>query len=112
MVDVENVLTEYEHPRLGVCIDTGHFLIEAVDPAEAIATFSKQITAVHLKDTSETEIEDIPEAGQLDLFALFDLLDKHADLEVSLVIEYELPEDCIESGLQEGVRNVRVVLNR
>lgn len=112
MADVENVLTEYEHPRLGVCVDTGHFLIEAVDPAEVIATFGKRITAVHLKDTSETEIEGIPGAGQLDLSALFDLLDKHADLEVPLVIEYELPEDCIESGLQEGVRNVRIALNR
>lgn len=112
MANVENVLMEYEHPRFGICVDTGFFLIKVVDPAEVIATFSKQITTMNLKNTSETEIDDIPGAGQLDLFALFDLLDKHADLEVSLVIEYELPEDCIESGLQEGVRNVRVVLNR
>jgi len=67
IADVRDVLDRYDHPRLGVCMDTGHFLVEDVAPDDVIAEVGDRINSVHLKDTSEAEVEDLPGAGQLDL---------------------------------------------
>lgn len=37
--DVREVLSRYDHPRLDVCIDTGHFLVMDETPGEAIPEF-------------------------------------------------------------------------
>lgn len=105
--DVHTVLERYDEPRLGVCVDTGHFLVEDVDPEDVIRELGDRIVAVHLKDTTEAEIEDLPGAGRLDLPTLVALLDEHADLTAPLVIEYELPEDRAVAALQEAEANVR-----
>ncbi|MDS0294163.1 sugar phosphate isomerase/epimerase family protein [Halogeometricum luteum] len=108
--DVRAVLDRYDDPRLGVCVDTGHFLVEDVDPADVIRELGDRIVAVHLKDTSEAEIEDLPGAGRLDLSTLVALLDDHAHLTAPLVIEYELPEDRAVEALREAEANVRAAM--
>ncbi|WP_225335098.1 sugar phosphate isomerase/epimerase family protein [Halomicrobium urmianum] len=109
--DARDVLDEYDHPRLGLCADTGHFLVEDVDPVEVIRELGDRINSVHLKDTSEAEEEDVPGAGRLDLPFLVDLLDEHADLDAPLVIEYELPAERATEALIEAERNVRAALD-
>jgi sugar phosphate isomerase/epimerase len=108
--DVRSVLARHDHPRLGICVDTGHFLVEDVDPAEVIRAVDDRINAVHLKDTSDAEIEDVPGAGRLDLPTVLGLLDEHADLDAPLVIEYELPEERATAALGEAVENVRAAM--
>ncbi|NGM67850.1 sugar phosphate isomerase/epimerase [Natronolimnobius sp. AArcel1] len=108
--DVREVLEAYDHPRLGVCIDTGHFLVESVDPADVIPAVGDRIVATHLKDTSEAELEDVPGSGVLDLERIVFLLGDHADPDTPLIIEYELPEDRRLEALQAGERNVREAL--
>ncbi|MDS0299766.1 sugar phosphate isomerase/epimerase [Halogeometricum sp. S1BR25-6] len=108
--DVRAVLDRYDDPRLGVCVDTGHFLVEDVDPESVIRELGDRIVAVHLKDTTEAEIEDVPGAGRLDLPSLVALLDEHADLTAPLVIEYELPEDRAVAALREAEANVRAAM--
>ena len=105
--DVRSVLDRYDHPRLGVCIDTGHFLVMDESPDEVISAFGDRIVAVHLKDTSDDEIEDLPGAGTLDLPTVLDLLDEHADVDAPLVIEYELPDDRVLDALREAGNNIR-----
>jgi len=104
--DVRTVLNEYEHPRLGVCIDTGHFLVMDESPEEALETLGERTIAVHLKDTSEAEIEDIPGAGALDLPRIAALLEEHTDLAYPPMIEYELEYDA-EETLRRAIENVR-----
>ena len=105
--DVRSVLDRYDHPRLGVCIDTGHFLVMDESPDEVISAFGDRIVAVHLKDTSDDEIEDLPGAGTLDLPTVLGLLDEHASVDAPLVIEYELPDDRALDALRDAESNVR-----
>lgn len=110
--DVRSVLDRYDHPRLGVCIDTGHFLVMDESPDEVIAAFGDRIVAVHLKDTSDDEIEELPGAGTLDLPTVLGLLDRHADVDAPLVIEYELPDDRALDALREAESNIRIAAER
>jgi sugar phosphate isomerase/epimerase len=105
--DVRTVLEHYDHPRLGMCMDTGHFLVEDVAPEDVIRELGDRINSVHLKDTSEAEEEDVPGAGQLDVAHLLGLLDEHADLTAPLVIEYELPDERATEALEEATRTIR-----
>jgi len=107
MADVREVLARHDDPRLGLCVDTGHFLVEDVTPEDVVREFGDRIVAVHLKDTSDAEIEDVPGAGQLDLATVLGLLDDHADVGPPPVIEYELPQDRATDALREAVGNVR-----
>ncbi|SFR52145.1 sugar phosphate isomerase/epimerase family protein [Halogeometricum limi] len=112
LADVRDVLDAHDHPRLGVCVDTGHFLVEDVAPESVIREFGDDIVAVHLKDTSDAELEDLPGAGRLDLSRLLGLFEEHADAAVPLVVEYELPEDRAVDALREAEANVRRAVER
>ncbi|WP_206425154.1 sugar phosphate isomerase/epimerase family protein [Halosimplex salinum] len=105
--DVRSVLDRYDHDRLGLCLDTGHFLVEDVVPEDVVREFGDRINSCHLKDTSEAEIEDVPGAGQLDVPTFVDLLDDHTGLDAPLVIEYELPQDRATDALDEAVGTLR-----
>jgi inosose dehydratase len=109
--DVRGVLDRYDHDRLGLCVDTGHFLVEDVRPDDVVRDLGDRIVACHLKDTSDAEIEDVPGAGQLDVASFVALLDDHADPTAPLVIEYELPQDRATDALREAVATVRAALD-
>jgi len=42
------------HPKIGCCIDTGHFLRSREDPVRAVEVFGKRIYGVHLKDVKDS----------------------------------------------------------
>ena len=48
--DFERVLDEFSDPRLGLCVDTGHFHSAGVDTVAFIRRHAPRIYAVHLKD--------------------------------------------------------------
>ena len=109
--DVRSVLDRYEHDNLGLCVDTGHFLVEDVRPDEVVREFGDRINSCHLKDTSDAELEDVPGAGLLDVPDFVSLLDDHADLDAPLVIEYELPQSRAPEALREAVDTVQTALD-
>jgi sugar phosphate isomerase/epimerase len=109
--DVRGVLDRYDDERLGLCVDTGHFLVEEVDPEDVLRELGGRVNSVHLKDTSEAEIEDFPGAGKLDLPTVFALLDEHTDLAAPVVIEYELPGGRASDALREAVANARAAMD-
>ncbi|QLC32841.1 sugar phosphate isomerase/epimerase [Halarchaeum sp. CBA1220] len=109
VADVRDVLERHDHPRLGVCVDTGHFLVMDEAPEEVVPALGERIRAVHLKDTSEAEIEDAPGAGVLDLREFVGLLDEHAALEEPLVVEYELDEN-VTAELVEAYERIRAAM--
>lgn len=112
LAEVKDVLERTEHPRLGACVDTGHFLIAEEDPAEAIEDLGERIVAVHCKDTTEEEVEDLPGAGELDLPGIVDLLDEHGAADVPLIIEYELDAAEVLPALQDAEANLRAAIAR
>jgi|GEM_PF-918294 len=110
LAEVQDVLERNEHPRLGAALDTGHFMIEDVDPAEAVERLGERIRVVHLKDTSEEAIEDRPGVGELELDTVVELLDEHGAEDVPLVIEYELEPAEALPALQAAAIDVRGAL--
>ena len=47
--DVEAMVKD-RHPKVGACVDTGHFIRSDEDPVEAITRLGKRVFGVHLKD--------------------------------------------------------------
>lgn len=47
--DVEKVIKD-RHPKIGACVDTGHYLRSDEDPVDAVNRFGKRLFGVHLKD--------------------------------------------------------------
>lgn len=54
--DVEQMVKD-RHPKIGACVDTGHFLRSDEDPVEAIERLGKRVFGVHLKDVKTIEKE-------------------------------------------------------
>jgi inosose dehydratase len=89
--DVEKVVKD-RHPKIGACVDTGHFLRSDEDPVEAIQRLGKRVFGVHLKD-----VKSLPDgkkqfkiAGEGDL-KVTDLLKalKALKYDYCVAIEYE-----------------------
>ncbi len=64
--DFEYVLGQFDDPRLGLCVDTGHFHSAHVDTVALIRHFAPRIYAVHLKDHIGTVSVGIGR-GEIDL---------------------------------------------
>ena len=80
------------NPKIGCCIDTGHFLRSKEDPVRAVEVFGKRVYGVHLKDVKNADTFTI--LGQGDLRTV-DLLKALAANKYGycLAIEYEEKEE-------------------
>ncbi|MDB4749474.1 sugar phosphate isomerase/epimerase [Rubripirellula sp.] len=88
-------------PRIGACIDTGHFIRSGEDPIEAVKRLGNRVFALHIKDEEKQEKKSrnvIIGNGFLDVAKLFTTLKKvgfPADGSISL--EYEAnPQNPID----------------
>ena len=98
--DVVNAVKDHD-PRIGACVDTGHFIRSKEDPIEAIRRLDKRVFALHIKDEEKQEKRShnvVIGKGFLDVVAMFKTLkdiDFPADGSISL--EYESnPENPID----------------
>jgi sugar phosphate isomerase/epimerase len=95
------------HPKIGCCIDTGHFLRSNEDPVRAVEVFDTRIFGVHLKDVKDSTKFTILGEGDLRTIALLAALAKRK-YSYCLAIEYEENEkDPIDD-----IRQCLVALNR
>ncbi len=76
------------HPKIGCCIDTGHFLRSKEDPVRAVEVFGKRIFGVHLKDVKDATQFTIIGQGDLRTADLLKALAK-LDYDYALALEYE-----------------------
>ncbi len=75
-------------PRIGACIDTGHFLRSGIDPVEAVKAFGNRVHSVHLKDVkNKTEFTELGQ-GDLKLVQFLTEL-KKVHYSGILALEYE-----------------------
>lgn len=102
IAEVQSFLADHPHPRLGACVDSGHFLVMDEDPEAAIRELGERVLSVHLKDTSEAAEEDAPGRGVLDVASLVALLEDATSLPNPLVIEYELPPETRRDALLDA----------
>jgi sugar phosphate isomerase/epimerase len=80
------------HPKIGACVDTGHYLRSDEDPVEVIEKLGKRVFGVHLKDFKGPPGQDkrptILGEGNLRLADTLKAL-KKLDYKYSLSLEYE-----------------------
>jgi sugar phosphate isomerase/epimerase len=76
------------NPKLGVCIDTGHFLRSKEDPVHAVEAFGKRVYGVHLKDVKDAVKFTILGQGDLRTVDFLNALAKN-NYSHLLAIEYE-----------------------
>lgn len=101
------------HPKIGACVDTGHYLRSDEDPVKAIETFGKKVFSVHLKDVKNIDNNGKKEKkftiigeGDLDILGCLKAL-KALKYENILAIEYEENPENPMSDLEVGLKNVR-----
>ena len=91
VIDVQTWVKD-RHPKIGACVDTGHYLRSDEDPVEVIEKLGKRVFGVHLKD-----VKNLPDGGKKftilgegDL-RVVDCLKalKKLDYKYSLSLEYE-----------------------
>lgn len=75
-------------PKIGCCVDTGHFLRSREDPVRAVEVFGKRVYGVHLKDVKDAKTFTVLGEGDL---RTVDLLKALAAIkyEYCLALEYE-----------------------
>lgn len=58
--DLLFLLESVNSEHVGVCVDTGHFNVNSIDPADAIRKLSKYIAATHLHDNDGRRDQHMP----------------------------------------------------
>ena len=107
--DVEKVVKD-RHPKIGACVDTGHYLRSNEDPVEAIQRLGKRVFGVHLKDVKTLPNGDkqfkIAGEGDLKVTELLKAL-KALDYQYCVAIEYEENEKNPVSDIEACLAHVR-----
>jgi inosose dehydratase len=92
--DVEQMVKD-RHPKIGACVDTGHFLRSDEVPVEAIERLGKRVFGVHMKDVKTIEKDGkrqklftILGQGDLNVVGVLKVL-KKLDYQNCLALEYE-----------------------
>lgn len=75
-------------PRIGCCVDTGHFLRSREDPVRAVEVFGKRTYGVHLKDVKDATQFTVLGKGDLKTADLLTALAK-IKYPYCLALEYE-----------------------
>lgn len=97
------------HPKIGCCIDTGHFLRSNEDPVRAVEVFDKRIYGVHLKDVKDAKTFTVLGQGDLKLAVLLAQLAKRK-YQYCLALEYEEHESAPIDDIAACLAAVRQAL--
>lgn len=108
--DVVNIVKD-RHPRIGACVDTGHYLRSKESPVEAIERLKGRVFGVHLKDVKKAEIFTIAGEGDLDILGCLKAL-KAQNYKHCLALEYEENASNPMSDLEVCLKNVRAAFEK
>lgn len=103
--DVVSIVKD-RHPRIGACVDCGHYLRSKENPVEAIERLSGRVFGVHLKDVKDATKFTILGEGDLDVFGCLKAL-KAQKYQHCLAVEYEENEKNPVADLEVCLKNVR-----
>lgn len=110
--DVEKVVKD-RHPKIGACVDTGHYLRSDEDPVEAVQRLGKRVFGCHLKDVKTIEKDGqrqkqfkIAGEGDLNIVGLLKAL-KALNYDYCLAVEYEENAKNPLSDIEACLKHVR-----
>lgn len=96
LIDTIAAAIKDHHPRIGCCVDTGHFLRSKEDPVRAVEVFGKRTYGVHLKDVKDGMKFTVLGKGDLRTAELLKTLARNK-YDYCLALEYEEnPRDPID----------------
>ncbi len=88
MIDTIAAAIKDHNPKIGCCVDTGHFLRSREDPVRAVEVFGKRVYGVHLKDVKDATKFTVLGEGDLRTADLLKALAKN-QYDYALALEYE-----------------------
>jgi sugar phosphate isomerase/epimerase len=91
MIDTIAAAIKDHSPKVGCCVDTGHFLRSREDPVRAVEVFGKRVYGVHLKDVKDATKFTVLGKGDLRTADLLKVL-AHNKYDYCLALEYEESE--------------------
>lgn len=110
--DVADAVKDH-HPKIGACVDTGHYLRSDEDPVEALEVLKDRLYGVHLKDVRTVtsggrrqKIFTILGQGDLNIFKCLAIL-KRINYQGCLSLEYEENEKNPLSDIAISLQAVR-----
>jgi sugar phosphate isomerase/epimerase len=110
--DVVEIVKD-RHPKIGACVDTGHYLRSDENPVEAIEKLGQRVFGVHLKDVrtisnagKRGKIFTILGQGDLDVLGCLQALRK-LKYDLCLALEYEENEKNPLSDIEVSLQAVR-----
>jgi inosose dehydratase len=110
--DVAEIVKD-RHPKIGACVDTGHYLRSDESPVEALERLSNRLYGVHLKDVRTVnangrrkKIFTIVGQGDLDVLGCLRVL-KKLNYQGCLALEYEENEQNPLSDIAVSLAAVR-----
>lgn len=99
------------NPRIGACVDTGHYLRSKESPVEAIERLKGRVFGVHLKDVKNAEVFKIVGEGDLDVLGCLKAL-KAQDYKHCLALEYEENPKDPTADLEACLKHVRAAFEK
>lgn len=106
-----------QSPRIGACVDTGHYLRSNQDPVAAVRKFGRRVYGVHLKDVKtgpngEKQFTEIGK-GALDTVGLLRALKaSHYNSRGIVSLEYEEHADDPMPYIQECLAATRAAIEK
>jgi len=101
--------TKDRHPRIGACVDTGHYLRSKENPVEALERLKDRVFGVHLKDVKDAKTFKILGEGDLDVLGCLKVLQK-IKYKYCLALEYEENPQNPVPDLEVCLQNVRAAM--
>ncbi len=101
-------------PRIGACIDTGHFMRSDEDPVICAKSLGARTHLIHLKDIKtegEKKIFTVQGEGDMDMKAFFATL-KSLKFNGPLSLEYEENKDNPMPDMETCMANIRKALEK
>jgi sugar phosphate isomerase/epimerase len=108
--DVVNAVKDH-HPRIGACVDTGHYLRSKENPVEALERLKDRVFGVHLKDVKDATHFKILGEGDLDVVGCLKVLDR-IKYKYCLALEYEENPNNPVPDLEICLQNVRKAIEK
>ncbi|MFO0907498.1 MAG: sugar phosphate isomerase/epimerase [Isosphaeraceae bacterium] len=110
-IDKIAAIIKDRHPKIGCCVDTGHFLRSREDPVRAVEVFGKRTYGVHLKDVKDAKTFTLLGEGDL---RTVDLLKALAALKYDycLALEYEENPESPVSDIRACLAATRAAISK
>jgi sugar phosphate isomerase/epimerase len=106
MIDAIAKAIKDHHPKIGCCIDTGHFLRSKEDPVRAVEVFDTRIYGVHLKDVKDAKTFTVLGEGDLRTAELLRALAQRK-YNYCLALEYEEHPTAPDEDILKSLAAVR-----